>query len=624
MKSRTSFFNGAVFRKDLTRFAPLWGLYTLCLLLGMFLVMDSNLEYWFAANLGTLCSGMAVINCGYALLTAQILFGDLYSSRMCNAMHAMPLRRECWFTTHVFAGLFFSLVPTAIMAAAAEPFILTMSSMEQGWQIPLYFLLASNLEYLFFFGVAVFSVLCTGNRVGMAVIYALVNFVSYLAYFLTDTLVTPMYYGAITSRDIFLLLCPVVWISGHPLIESERHKVFERVSHLGDDVYQVYGTFKLTEHWTYLFAVAAIGAILLLLARLLYRRRKLECAGDFLASKKLEPVFMVVFSVTCGAIFQFVQAVFVGSASELPVFLAVGVVVGWFAGRMLLERQTRVFGRGRTWLGLVLLLAVLGGGLYGFSLDPFGVEDWVPQPEEVRSVTISMGYRGEVKVEDPEEIADILSVHRGILTEKVTGADVDSEWQQAYERTVELPEVQSGRLAKYDATEKLDYRRYTMVRLVYRLTNGWTVSREYYMWVDTDHGQLAKQYFSRIDGVFYHYMDIKTAEDLMALVKKPENLYVDYFMVPEEFLSADVVEGLFQAILADCQAGTLSQSSSYHEGFLVDTKDYLRKEIHIDLDFADESLTLDIYADSENCRAWLEETGLWDWYGQQLGTSYRG
>jgi uncharacterized membrane protein YfcA len=37
MKSRTSCFNSVLFRKNLTRFAPVWCLYTLCLLLGMFL-----------------------------------------------------------------------------------------------------------------------------------------------------------------------------------------------------------------------------------------------------------------------------------------------------------------------------------------------------------------------------------------------------------------------------------------------------------------------------------------------------------------------------------------------------------------------------------------------------------
>ena len=35
MKSRTSFCNGTLLRKNITRFAPLWGIYLMCLLIGL-------------------------------------------------------------------------------------------------------------------------------------------------------------------------------------------------------------------------------------------------------------------------------------------------------------------------------------------------------------------------------------------------------------------------------------------------------------------------------------------------------------------------------------------------------------------------------------------------------------
>ena len=38
MRSKTSCFNKTIFKKNLTRFAPVWCLYTLCLLLGLFLL----------------------------------------------------------------------------------------------------------------------------------------------------------------------------------------------------------------------------------------------------------------------------------------------------------------------------------------------------------------------------------------------------------------------------------------------------------------------------------------------------------------------------------------------------------------------------------------------------------
>ena len=44
MQSKKSCFNGPVFRKNLTRFAPAWILYTLCLILGMTLLYTDSME----------------------------------------------------------------------------------------------------------------------------------------------------------------------------------------------------------------------------------------------------------------------------------------------------------------------------------------------------------------------------------------------------------------------------------------------------------------------------------------------------------------------------------------------------------------------------------------------------
>ena len=53
MKSRTSFFNKTLFRKNVTRFAPIWGIYLLCLLIGlglMYMEADNRIvNFWFAS-----------------------------------------------------------------------------------------------------------------------------------------------------------------------------------------------------------------------------------------------------------------------------------------------------------------------------------------------------------------------------------------------------------------------------------------------------------------------------------------------------------------------------------------------------------------------------------------------
>ena len=91
MRSRTSCFNQTVFKKNLLRFAPVWGVYTLCLVVGILLIYGNggvNKRFYFAYHMADMVAIMAVVNLIYAPIVAQLLFGDLYSSRMCNMMHA--------------------------------------------------------------------------------------------------------------------------------------------------------------------------------------------------------------------------------------------------------------------------------------------------------------------------------------------------------------------------------------------------------------------------------------------------------------------------------------------------------------------------------------------------------
>ena len=157
MKSRISFFEKAVFRKDITRFAPLWAIYLIGGLLVMMTIVSGRNYYYASRALAETIGPFSILNLIYALLCAQSLFGDLFNTRHCNALHALPPRRETWFVSHTVSGLLFSVVPHIIGAAVVT---LQLKGM---WYISLIWLLGMVLEYLFFFGLAVFSVFCTGN-----------------------------------------------------------------------------------------------------------------------------------------------------------------------------------------------------------------------------------------------------------------------------------------------------------------------------------------------------------------------------------------------------------------------------------------------------------------------------
>ena len=614
MKSRTSFFNGTVFRKNLTRFAPVWGGYILCLLLGMLLIMDRNLDYWFPAHIAELPNFMVLVNLAYALLAAQVLFGDLYNTRMCNALHAMPMRRECWFWTNIASGLFFSVLPTAVFTAVSLPIVAGFSAMVDGWQIPLCWLVSVNLQYLFFFGAAVFSVFCAGSRVGMAVIYGILNFFSYMGYCLVDTVYVPVLHGVILQEDIFRLLCPVVQMAGNELIDCTRHNDFIGYDALGYEQYNVYGTFQLTEGWGYLWVAAAVGIGLALAALWMYRRRRLECAGDMVATRKLEPVFMVLFSMTAAVVFHYIISEIMGFQYDqgYSIFLFIGLAVGWFAGRMLLERQVAVFRRGRNWLGLIVLAAVLGLSMFLNKLDIFGIVTWMPEAEQIESATLGI-YRTKT-METPEEIADVLRLHSLALEEMLTQEDITQE----HARQDALSQSEGAAVTVVDsktttAENTVEYRKYNTYWITYRLKNGRTVERRYYLWVDSEAGEIMNRYMSSIEAVFTDW-GIKTPEELMAKADTPTDLYIEGMSVPEEKLTEETVKELFRAVIADCEAGTLNQYSDFHEGYVLDKGERRIKGYSIEL-FMDEDeryCYFNVYADGENCLEWLESLDILD------------
>ena len=79
MRSKTSWFDKTIFLKDLTRFAPLMGLYALCLLAGAALMASNDgVSFFYARNvMECLHLVMPVVNLFYAPVVATLLFGDL-------------------------------------------------------------------------------------------------------------------------------------------------------------------------------------------------------------------------------------------------------------------------------------------------------------------------------------------------------------------------------------------------------------------------------------------------------------------------------------------------------------------------------------------------------------------
>lgn len=558
MKLKTSFFNPTVFQKDLTRFAPFWGLYTVFLLMFLMIFSSDATAPQLAEALAGGIGGLTPLHMIYAVLVAQLLFGDLYHARLCNALHAMPLRRECWFFTHVLAGLAFSLVPNLLICLVALPML------GNGWSVALWLLLGATLEYLFFFGLAVFCVFCVGNRFAQILVYGILNFLSMLALWFTSALYEPLLKGVFISSSAFINFCPVVKITSMGKLLNIQTNI-QTISTKNE---LILTSISVGQGWGYVAACAVIGVVLLGLALLLYRRRKLESAGDFMAVKTMAPVFLVIYTLCAGAFCMLFSSLF---GTQNYIYLAVGIVVGFFTGRMLLHRTTRVFQK-KAFLGLGLLSAVLILSLFLAKWDVFGVVTRIPELDEIQSVSINDGssyYAPDaIVLSDPEDIENIRYVHGAGL-----GLHEDSKNEPATSSHT------------------------TPVFLRYKLKNGTTLSRYYE--IDTRHtaGQILTDIFTRPKSVLG-----VTKEDLPTLVHVISGVIIDH---EYQQLSRREIEELLEAIVADCEAGAMAQVWGLHNmpnDYPVSTLEF---EIHAP-DGLQTYKGISVYKTCVNTLSWLQ------------------
>ena len=550
MKSRTSFFNTAVLKKDITRFAPAWGLYlTGMLLLTMTIFMEEDAEL--ARSIGTTLGLFSLINICYALVCGALLFGDLFNSKLCNALHAMPMRREGWFLTHVTSGLLFSIVPNLLVC------LILMPRLGEYWYVAFIWLGGMTLTYLFFFGAAVLSAMCTGSRFGMTLVYGLINFLSILALWTVGFLYKPLLYGVEINGDSFIFLSPISYLCSHEL------RFFQLPE---NSMYYFYR--NAINGWPYVAGIAVAGVVMLVCALVLYRKRHLESAGDLITVRFLSPVFLILYALTAGmALFLFS---YIFSADRDYLFLAVGIVIGFITGRMLLMRTIKVF-KPSTFIGMAVMLAVLFGSIGIVKSDVLNVIFWTPEPENIR--TVSIHYASDTHpytTSKQSEIRELVELHSGILDQQVE----DDSWR-------------------------------TQVYLTYTMYDGSVITRLYPVDYAAEEGETLARMLSRPEYV----LQTDDVENFVNNVNYIEvEYYFDKFYGDTSMESFKLVTGaeareLMDAIIADCQSERMNQDYNYYNIHSDETAPIGFVRINV---AGSGDLTLNIWQESIQTCNWLQ------------------
>ena len=441
MTSRISLCNGSLLRRSFVKGAPLWSLWLLgwLLILPIYLITRPDVypfELTQHVN-GCLTLGCTIAAFFYGLAVAWYQFAWLYRTRSAYHYASLPLRRETQFLTRYLSGLLFHIGPALVVT------LLSMAAGgAQGENVVLpilNWLGATTLLFLFYYSLAVLCALLTGHVAAMPVLYLIANFLSLVLQEVLSLILTLILFGLSAGQNLW-----PTWFS--PLVYCMNHETFsqQRLQNAAGET-----TGYLFIGWKPALIFGAVGLLFALIAFMLLRQRRMESAGDVIAVGWLKPVFRYGVTLCCGLTLGWIIVSLVlesGRTSFLPLLVCVLIasVIGFFAAEMLLAKSLRVFQK-KNLLRLGGALAVITVLLLGCKYDVFGFTRYVPQADQVASV--SLDYCPAV--DDSTIIERTIALHQEIVDNR-----------HALENT-------PGNTLSY--------------RITYYLQNGTTVERYYHL-----------------------------------------------------------------------------------------------------------------------------------------------
>lgn len=567
MRSERSWFNPTLFRKNLTRFWPVWGLYLTIWLfvLPITLVLDNYTADRFACryvleSVQEIGLPMAVV---FALLAAVAVWSYLCNHRSVYMMHTLAIRREGLFLTNFLSGMAFMVGPNIIVFVLTLLAELLSGAVDVG--ALLVWLVSVSLMELFFFCFATFCAMFTGHILGLPGFYAILNGLAAGLVVLIDFTLSSFVFGYSGVDGLYRVaewLTPA-WKMGDRL-EVRRE--------------MVNGEYLDSTAWLagtgYIFVYAALGLILAGLALALYRHRHMERVGDVVTVTWMRPVFQYGVAF-CSALafgtllYEIFRGTLPDGAWTLLVFMLLCGAVGYFVARMLLEKSFRVFGY---WKGCVPFLAVLVLLTAAVEMDVTGYERYVPQESEVAKIQISSlytrphdeaEYLGMADVTDPEIIRAVLDLHQTTVANRdFLENEANTGGWNFGEETVAGYYIQN--------------RMYSGFSVTYTLTDGKTVAREYNnaLLIDAADLEDPASLTYKMDALVnlpqvvekaYGLSDEK-AEDVIGM--SLSNYFVDegnYLGVRDVEVSKDAYEKVLNALAADFAEGNIGRR------YLLDT-----------------------------------------------------
>lgn len=552
MKSKTSFFNKTIFLKNVTLYWPLWGIYTFILFcmqpFSLWMDYQNKVFYGesYTENLVSVIglTGYIVVIACAAVLFGMALFNYLYNSKSANMIHALPTNKAELFGTNVISGLAFLIVPQ-IFNFVLTLFICLANGETKIEYLATWLVMVIAIDFIAFSFVTVCAFF-TGLFFALPVYVVIVNLLSYWAYALVLVVVATFGYGVSNlgnlSQSIIELFSPILCFIENVDIGSkyDSNGVFIGIQTYGIPV---------------ILAYLVVAIVLYAIAYVTYQKGHIEKAGELITVQWLKPVFRWGVGISGGIFGSFLiyhLANELNISCGIPGFILAMLILGmvsYFAADMFVRKTFHVFKK-ENWKGCGCFSAVLLVCFFALLGVADMYENYLPEQEDVASAEVVMSY--DILL-DGENSGFIIDAHEQILA--------NLEHCEALEK--------SG-----SYSERNEY-----ISIRYYLKNGDNVYRHYSLPYEVEEiaavinqvENMEKQpevyLSSRLCTRYDEVTEFGTGwvEAYFVDNNEPDN---PYGIMDTRSMTAEQVELLWAAVIADCKAGNLMKYDLDSSGIL--------------------------------------------------------
>jgi ABC-2 type transport system permease protein len=404
MRSRTSFINKGIFKNELKRFSWIGVLYTIAL----FFIMPLQILMIYSREEENFMPIKAMINFssneiqGIFILTVPVILGLFLFRYMqvkssSDITHSLPVKRETLYVSHVIIGILMIVLPVVLTGMVTQ---LLNTSIGLGE----FYNINDILKWCGFTILLEITIFFTCVAVGMLVGNSILQGVlTYIFLFLPLGLTLLITY----NLSYFLY--------GYAVnIDKDLEKLSPIVRVLQNTDGKISG-FEVTVY-------IIICVILFVISMLLYKKRKLEAAGQTISFPRFNRLFTYGVSfctmLLVGSYFYETQnSLYWGAFGYF-----IGSLFGYFIAEMVVKKSIWVFNniKGYAIFATIAVLLVLG-----VRLDITGYEKRIPEFNNVKTIYMSeSGFYGLNDTRQYDIYSDrknlelIYELHRSIIKDK--------------------------------------------------------------------------------------------------------------------------------------------------------------------------------------------------------------